>query len=346
MLCVNCGNKFIEGALFCHVCGSKPDESQRCANCKHRLLDGAEFCQSCGHRVTSKKGLCHKCGYKLIENAAFCQHCGEKADIKNTVKIEKDFCKTCGEKLLDGAVFCQKCGSQTNVHNVEQNEPAEQIKQNIQITTKLPLEVDIPLFIKRGWHAVEDSEWELAEKYFMGVLDVDPENSVAYVGRLCVELKVNYEADISKYRFPIENMPNYKKAVRYADDEYRAKLKSQSEIINRNFEAEQEHRKQITEQTMEQERVEQERRHEEELIQKQKQLEEEQQRREQDALRQQRLKEREVEKQQREKQLIEQRLRDEERQSHQWAERGLCRYCGGQLIGILKKQCEVCKSKF
>jgi len=75
--------------------------------------------------------------------------------------------------------------------------------------------------IKRGKLFLEDSEWMQAEEYYDRVLDIDPEYSPAYIGKLCVDYKLFsddklYEIDENR----LSDNPNYKKALRFAKGDY------------------------------------------------------------------------------------------------------------------------------
>jgi len=85
--------------------------------------------------------------------------------------------------------------------------------------------------MKRGLLALEDSNWLSAGGYFNKVLDIDPEYAPAYVGLLCEKLKIINEADLANHKKLLDNMPNYQKALRFADADYRTKLVGYNEAI-------------------------------------------------------------------------------------------------------------------
>ena len=109
--------------------------------------------------------------------------------------------------------------------------------------------------MKRGKLFLEDSDWKQANEYFDRVLDIDPEYAPAYVGKLCAELNVQQEELLGNYKEPILERNNFKKAVRFADANYRAKLEGYNKSI--------------------QERLAEERRREQERIAKEKRLDQE-----------------------------------------------------------------------
>lgn len=85
---------------------------------------------------------------------------------------------------------------------------------------------NIEPLLKRAFMFLEDGEWDSANEYAEKVLDLDPECAKAYVVKLLADRKLNTQAELhfskSKnadklFTTPIENNPNYKKALRFAD---------------------------------------------------------------------------------------------------------------------------------
>ena len=93
--------------------------------------------------------------------------------------------------------------------------------------------------MKRGHLFLEDSDWKQANDYFDKVLDIDPEYAPAYIGKLCAELNVQSEESLGDYKEPIADFGNFKKAVRFADDEYRTKIEGYDEKIRERLRQEQ-----------------------------------------------------------------------------------------------------------
>ena len=89
---------------------------------------------------------------------------------------------------------------------------------------------------KRGFLFLEDSDWKQADKYFNMVLDLNPESASAYIGLLCAELEVESEADLASQIETLEDMTNYKKALRFADADYKAKITGYNNEIKKRHE--------------------------------------------------------------------------------------------------------------
>jgi hypothetical protein len=78
--------------------------------------------------------------------------------------------------------------------------------------------------IKRAFMLLEDGDWDKADELFEQRLNANPEDAKAYVGKLCVELQLNREADLLSYELPINENNNYKRAVQFADKNYKTVL--------------------------------------------------------------------------------------------------------------------------
>ena len=80
--------------------------------------------------------------------------------------------------------------------------------------------------LERAYMFLEDGSWGDASTYCERVLDMDPKNATAYVGKLLSELKVRKLEDLAKQANPFDSMANYQKAIRFADASLKAELES------------------------------------------------------------------------------------------------------------------------
>lgn len=91
--------------------------------------------------------------------------------------------------------------------------------------------------LKRAFMFLEDGDFKSADEYCEKVLDIDPENGHAYLGKLMAELKVKVQEKLKDCAEPFDDSNNYKKAIRYGDEELAETLKGYVELIkNRNEE--------------------------------------------------------------------------------------------------------------
>ena len=85
--------------------------------------------------------------------------------------------------------------------------------------------------LKRAFMFLEDGKWKEADEYCERVLDQDPENTEAYLGKLMAELQARRLEDLRDCTKPFDGSDNYKKAVRFSGEEQALKLKEYVAII-------------------------------------------------------------------------------------------------------------------
>ena len=85
--------------------------------------------------------------------------------------------------------------------------------------------------LERAFMFLEDGNWESADEYCEKVLDVDPKNAQAYLGKLMVELKLKTQDALQDCANPFQKSNNYQKAVRFGDAKLKAKLEGYIEHI-------------------------------------------------------------------------------------------------------------------
>ena len=83
---------------------------------------------------------------------------------------------------------------------------------------------NISPLLKRAFMFLEDGDWESADEYCEKVLDSDPENANAYLGKLMAEMRVRKQEDLSKCSEPFDDNNSYKKAIRFGEEQLTATL--------------------------------------------------------------------------------------------------------------------------
>jgi len=130
------------------------------------------------------------------------------------------------QNIVDTLAFVLKGVSSTGKvkPDVPQTKPVVKPVLSPSQTTNNPLLKRVSIFL-------EDSEWEKADEYCEKVLDSDPENVMAYIGKLCAELKIKTEADFANCKQQLDNNPNFQKAIRFADANYKSILTGYNQVI-------------------------------------------------------------------------------------------------------------------
>ena len=128
-------------------------------------------------------------------------------------------CNTCAKLIPDDSEFCPFCGNKVT-RRVE--ERLVQVEPTVQID----------VLIKRAFLALEEGAFEKADNYAEAVLNQDPENAQAYLAKLLIDLKVKTVEDLSKLENSFEDNVNYKRVMRYGDDNIKNTLKGYIDDIN------------------------------------------------------------------------------------------------------------------
>jgi len=86
--------------------------------------------------------------------------------------------------------------------------------------------------LKRAFIFLEDGNWKEADDYCEKVLDQDPENAQAYIGKLMAELHVRRQEDLLNCEQPFDGSNNFQKAVRFGGDKLSEELNGYIKYIN------------------------------------------------------------------------------------------------------------------
>ena len=86
--------------------------------------------------------------------------------------------------------------------------------------------------LKRVFLFLEDGEWGRADEYCEKVLDMDPENAQAYLGKLMAELHVKNQKCLQDLAKPFDSNNNYQKILRFGDEQLKTTLIGYIEHIN------------------------------------------------------------------------------------------------------------------
>ena len=142
-------------------------------------------------------------------------------------------CEMCGSNDLlkqEGVFVCQTCGTKYSVEEAKKMmiEGTVEVKGAVQVDKNN----EIDALLKRVFMFLEEEKWKEADEYCEKVLDIDPENPEAYLGKLMVEYELSYISDITWYtpdfyekKPKIESTGFYRKMCQYANDTINELLK-------------------------------------------------------------------------------------------------------------------------
>ena len=95
-----------------------------------------------------------------------------------------------------------------------------------------PANANIVALLQRVSIFLEDKDWEKADEYCEKVLNQDPKNAQAYLGKLLADCKCSKLEDLQNCTSVFGKNKNYEKAVRFGDEKLRNALHQYDEIVH------------------------------------------------------------------------------------------------------------------
>ena len=154
--------------------------------------------------------ICKVCGTICDENATYCIICGAKLSFQNDLNDE---IKSHINDVSDASSF--KMSLQLCKLNTSENSMIAPLLRRIEL---------------------EDRDFQSADNYCERILDIDPENGAAYIGKLFAKNGCNTPKELislfSNITSNISNEPNYSKAYRFGSADIKDFLNSISISIS------------------------------------------------------------------------------------------------------------------
>jgi hypothetical protein len=85
--------------------------------------------------------------------------------------------------------------------------------------------------LQRVFMFLEDGNWTSADEYCEKVLDLEPTNARAYLGKLMASLRVKTQTQLASSNDPLETNGNFQKALRFADPQFKSELEAISNAV-------------------------------------------------------------------------------------------------------------------
>ena len=153
----------------------------------------------------------------------YCTKCGKPNEDENR------FCASCGEKFI---IFEPKQFNDNVISGDVDMSTVTNIVNNYNGVNPSSKTVDINNFLKLMFISLEDGDWDHANAYCVKVLEQDPENAHAFLGKLMIDLKVKLKEDLDSCNAPFDNNNNYKRAIRFGDEKLISFLQKQAAAVN------------------------------------------------------------------------------------------------------------------
>ncbi len=191
---------------------------------------------------------CHD-GYLEYAVKTFCGYMAGSKDKKVFPIFDSSAVKF--QQLPECLVYCEE------VFDCSEDEFMREISDKIEAILKPEVNAIVPEdivtataankenLIKRAYMFLEDGEFDTADSYFDKILDIDIEDSRAYIGKLLAECKLRNEDQIPSLPQTVTDDKNFKKALRFASPEQKARYEALNNAIVTRIEDE---RREIAEQ--------------------------------------------------------------------------------------------------
>lgn len=112
---------------------------------------------------------------------------------------------------------------------VKMDEPKATVKKTV---VDGAANANITPLLRRAFIFLEDGEWEKADEFCEQVLNQDPENAEAYIGKLMEELHVRRREELADCERPFDSSNNFIKAVRFGNEKTKSELNGYIAHIN------------------------------------------------------------------------------------------------------------------
>lgn len=158
---------------------------------------------------------------------AKCPECGGFVEVDSEKKL--GICQHCGQPFVveDAIQTFNNYYNTTNNYNTTHN------YGDGAVVNVFENQNSVSALMQRAFLFLEDGDFKQAYEYFDKVLDIEPEFGEAYLGKLMAELQVRKREDLKNYSQPFDERNNYRKAIRFGDDNLISELQSYSTYVHK-----------------------------------------------------------------------------------------------------------------
>lgn len=109
------------------------------------------------------------------------------------------------------------------------DEPKATVKETVVVGSG---NANVTPLLERAFLFLEDGKWQDANIYCEKVLDIDPKNVEAYLGKLMADLQVRSRKQLADCAEPFDDRENYGKVLRFGDDKLETEMRGYIAHIN------------------------------------------------------------------------------------------------------------------
>ena len=108
--------------------------------------------------------------------------------------------------------------------------PKQTVKETVVVNNATS--TNITPLLERAFLFLEDGKWQDANIYCEKVLDINPKNAEAYLGKLMAELRVRTRKQLADCEQPFDGSENYSKIIRFGDEKLENEMRGYIAHIN------------------------------------------------------------------------------------------------------------------
>ena len=112
------------------------------------------------------------------------------------------------------------------------DEPKPVVKETVVVNAPAASAANVAPLLERVFLFLEDGKWNDANIYCEKVLDADPKNAEAYLGKLMAELQVKNRKQLAGCAKPFDDRDNFSKVIRFGDEALENEIRGYIAYIN------------------------------------------------------------------------------------------------------------------
>ncbi|MCR5150245.1 MAG: DUF6273 domain-containing protein [Clostridiales bacterium] len=112
------------------------------------------------------------------------------------------------------------------------DEPKQVVKETVVVNNTVAASASVAPLLERVFMFLEDGKWNDANIYCEKVLDSDPKNAEAYLGKLMAELQVKTRKQLADCAQPFDRSDNFAKVIRFGDEALENEMRGYIAHIN------------------------------------------------------------------------------------------------------------------
>ena len=157
---------------------------------------------------------------------AKCPECGGMLAVDDSKKAA--VCQFCGE-----AFIVQEAIINNNTYVTNDNRTTHNYGEGT-VVNVYENQNSVSTLLRRVFMFLEDGDWDSADEYCEKVLDIEPENAQAYLGKFMSEMQVRRLEELKDCVVLFENNTSYQKVIRFCDDDLKNELEAYADRARNN----------------------------------------------------------------------------------------------------------------